>query len=206
VRSVGYLLSRNLSSYTLYQPRQSMGRKCGHWQNNTKTWWQSNTRGTRALAQSSSLLTTRCRLFRCAIIVYSVRYRTFLVTGYTHGSHRYLRWMILTKQHYAHKTSLSPSPLGHSLTGQFFLTAKIRVAISIRWGKKAIVLESSRMRGVPIILDFSLQVKWHKRDKYESNFIYTRTRTRYSRAARETARASLFVINGTQNLQWCNKC
>lgn len=51
---------------------QSARRKCGHWQNNTKTWWQSNTRRARALAQFSSLLTTRCHLFRYAIIVYSV--------------------------------------------------------------------------------------------------------------------------------------
>lgn len=40
-----------------------------------------------ALAQSSSLLTARHRLFRCAIIVYFVRYRTFPVTGpYTRHS------------------------------------------------------------------------------------------------------------------------
>lgn len=85
---------------------RSTRRKCGHWQNNTKTWWQSNTRRTCALAQSSFLLTARCRLFRCAIIVYSVRYRTFPVTGHTHDSHWYLRWMILTKQYYTHKTLL----------------------------------------------------------------------------------------------------
>lgn len=61
--------------------------------------------------------------------------------------------------------------------------------------KKEIALKLPHMRGVPIILDFSLQVKRHKRDKYESNFIYTHTRTRYSRAARTKLRTSFSVCD-----------
>lgn len=116
--------------------------------------------------------------------------------------------MILTKQYYTHKTSLSLSPFFplSSLFTQFFLTAEIR-ALSYRFDegkKKAFAPESRRVyeRGVSIILDFSLQVKRHKRDKYESNFIYTHTRIRDIPARLAKLRgASLFVINETRNLQ-----
>lgn len=97
----------------------------------------------------------------------------------THDSHRYLRWMILTKQYRTHK--MFPS-------WRFFLTAEIRALSSYqsdtdetkknRNRKKAIASPNSRARmELPITSDFSLRVKWHKWDKYESNFIYAHTRT-----------------------------
>lgn len=100
-------------------------------------------------------------------------------------------WMILTKQHCAHKTF--PSVLSNC--------GNIRAVLSYQSDTDENKKKSSanrRIYEIPITPDFSLRVKRHKRDEYESNFIYVYTRVR---PAREIVQAFLLVINGTQNLQ-----